>query len=107
MRWATKEVGTAPFPKAKEYQQLKIGAYNQEEDSESDIDLYATDEGSSDEDQQVSESEMTDKGSSEEDHQEEQLDDELLERFSDHESEQQASVSPERNWWDEYGADTE
>ena len=39
-RWARKEVGTAPFPKAKEYQKLKIGAYDQE----SRIDMYTTDE---------------------------------------------------------------
>jgi len=29
-RWARKEVGTAPFPKAKEYQKLKVGAYDQQ-----------------------------------------------------------------------------
>jgi len=41
-RWARKEVGTAPFPKAQEYQKLKVGAYNQEEESKSEIDLYTT-----------------------------------------------------------------
>jgi len=41
-RWARKEIGTAPFPKAKEYQKLKIGAYDQE----SEIDLYTTDDDS-------------------------------------------------------------
>jgi hypothetical protein len=50
-RWAKKDVGTAPFPKAKEYQKLKVGAYEQKEDLESEIDLYTTDEESSDEDE--------------------------------------------------------
>lgn len=42
LRSARKEVGTVPFPMAKEYQQLKVGAYEQDEDLE--IDLYTTDE---------------------------------------------------------------
>jgi hypothetical protein len=50
-RWAKKDVGTAPFPKAKEYQKLKVGAYDQEEDSESEIDLYTTDDGTSEEEE--------------------------------------------------------
>jgi hypothetical protein len=37
----------------KEYQKLKIGAYHQEDDSESEIDLYTTD----DDKEQVSEPE--------------------------------------------------
>ena len=46
LRWACKEVGTAPFPKAKEYQTLKRGAYDQEEESESVLDLYTTNDES-------------------------------------------------------------
>jgi len=42
-RWARNEQGTAPFPKAKEYHKLEVGAHDQEE---SDIDLYTTDEDS-------------------------------------------------------------
>jgi len=36
----------APFSKAKEYQKLKVGAYGQEEneDSDSEINLYTTDD---------------------------------------------------------------
>jgi hypothetical protein len=49
-RRAKNEVGTAPFPKAKEYQKLQTGAYNQEEDSESEIDLGTTDDNSQEED---------------------------------------------------------
>ena len=43
-RWARKEIGMAPFPKAKEYQKVKVGAHGQKEESESGIDLYTTDE---------------------------------------------------------------
>jgi hypothetical protein len=96
-RWAIKDVGTAPFPKAKEYQKLKVGAYNQEEDSESEIDLYTTDDDSSEE--------RDSEENTEEDQQsgEEELPEEFSERDSDHEE----TVSPEKNWWDDYGSDSE
>jgi hypothetical protein len=41
-KWAMKEGGTAPFPKSKEYQNLKVGAYDPEKGSESEIALYTT-----------------------------------------------------------------
>ena len=85
-RWARKEIGTAPFPKAKEYQKLKVGAFNQEEESESEIDLYTTDDEESEEESM--------------DEEEEASEHELQEDFSEHESEVEESVSPERNWWD-------
>jgi len=85
--WARKEIGTAPFPKAKKYQKLKIGAYDQEEESEWGIDLYTTDEGGQSE--------------SEEDN-DEDFDEDMEEL-----SEKEESVSPERNWWYEYGSDRE
>jgi len=47
-RWPRKGIGTAPFPKAKDYQKLKVGAHNQEDDSESEIDLYTTDDDKED-----------------------------------------------------------
>jgi hypothetical protein len=47
-RWARKDIGTAPFPMAKQYQKLKVGAYCQEENEDSEIDLYTTDEESQD-----------------------------------------------------------
>jgi len=52
--WIRKETETAPFPKAKEYQKLKVGAYDQEE---SEIDLYTTDEGESPDEESDSENE--------------------------------------------------
>jgi len=55
-RWARKETGTSPFPKAKEYQKLKIGAYRQEEEEE-EIDLYPTDDGSQDSEEDSEEEE--------------------------------------------------
>jgi len=58
--WARKEVGTAPFPKAKHYQKLKVGAYHPKEDSE--IEKYMTNE----EDPDISEAESTDEEQSEE-----------------------------------------
>jgi len=81
-RWARKEVGTTPFPKAKEYQKLKIEAYDQEEDSESEIHLYTTDDKS-------------DKEESEEEP-EEESEEELEEKFEE-ESQQEESVSTEKN----------
>jgi len=44
IRWARKEVGTAPFPMVKEYQQLKRGAYNEKEDSDCEIVIYTANE---------------------------------------------------------------
>jgi len=85
-RWAKKEVGTAPFPKAKEYQKLRVGAYDQEADSESEIYLYTTNDGSSEEE-------------------DEQESDQV--EFSAKESEQKEEVSTEQNWWDDYSADSE
>jgi len=85
-RWARKEIGTAPFPKAKEYQKLKVGAYNQEEESESEIDLYTTDQEESEEE--------------EEEASKDELEDELQENVSEHEPEVEEPVNPERNWWD-------
>jgi hypothetical protein len=86
-RWAKKDVGTAPFPKAKEYQKLKVGAYDQEKDSDSEIDLYTTDDRSSEEDGESSEEEGQD-----------EPEDEFQEEFSEVESEKVESVSPEKNW---------
>jgi hypothetical protein len=45
-RCARKEIETAPFLKAKEYQKLKVGAY--EQNSESGIDKDTTDEEAED-----------------------------------------------------------
>jgi hypothetical protein len=96
-RWAKKDVGTAPFPKAKEYQKLKVGAYDQEEDSEQEIDLYTTDDDSSEDD-------GTD---NEEDSGEEESDqEELPEEFSEQDSDPEEEVSSEKNWWDDYGSDS-
>jgi hypothetical protein len=95
-KWAKKDVGTAPFLKAKEYQKLKVGAYNQK-DSDSDIDLYTTDEEKS------GEEEVTEEESDEED----VLEVELQEEFSDYEAEVEESVSPGKHWWDDYSSDSE
>jgi hypothetical protein len=110
-RWAKKDVGTAPFPKAKEYQKLKIAAYGQEEDSESEIDLYTDDEGSSESEDTES---LDDEESSEEEdtgsldiERENEPEKELQEEFSEQDSNQEESVSPEKNWWDDYGSDSE
>jgi hypothetical protein len=97
-RWAKKDVGTAPFPKAKEYQKLRVGAYKQDEESESEIDLYTTDDESSEEEND---------GSSEEEDDEDPEEEELQEDFSEEESDQEEVVSPEKNWWDDYGSDSE
>jgi hypothetical protein len=94
LRWARKEIGIAPFPKAKEYQKLKVGAYGQEDDSESEIDHYTTDEEKGESNQ-------------EEDQQEDEPHDQLQEEFSEQESAHEEPVSAERNWWDDYGSDSE
>lgn len=119
LRLARKEVGTAPFPKAKEYQKLKVGSYGQKDDSESEIDLYTTDEeeGESEEEKAERESEEDkeegdseedeEEGESEEDKEEDEPEDELQEEFSARESEQEESVCPEMNWWDDHGSDSE
>jgi hypothetical protein len=86
-RWAKKDVGTAPFPKAKKYQRLKVGAYNQEEDWECEIDLYTTDDESS-EGKDSEENSEEDQQSSEE---------ELPEEFSEQDSDHEETVSPEKN----------
>jgi hypothetical protein len=96
VRWTKKDVGTASFPKAKEYQKLKIGAYNQ--DSESEIDLYTTDD---------SDSSNEERPEDEEEESPEEEEEEIQEKFSEEESENEETVSPERNWWDDYGEDSE
>jgi len=63
-RWARKEKGMAPFPKAKEYQKLKVRAYDQEE---SEVDLYTTDDEEDSEDGSINESEVEDQECLEED----------------------------------------
>jgi len=85
LRWAKKEIGTAPSPKAKEYQKLKVGAFNQEEESELEIDLYTTDDEESEEESM--------------DEEEEASEHELQQDVSEHESEMDESVSRESNWW--------
>jgi hypothetical protein len=94
VRWAKKEVGTAPFPKAKEYQKLQVGAYDQEEDLESEIDLYTTD----DEDEESNGAEKEDEPEHELQEEEDEPENELQEGFSEYKSEQEESVSPEKNW---------
>ena len=78
-RWARKETGTAPFPKAKDYQKLKIGAYEQE----SEVDLYTTDNDSDDMDDDSSDEDNADS----EEHMEDEENDE-------------GEHKEERNWWD-------
>jgi hypothetical protein len=98
-RWAKKDVGTAPFPKAKEYHKLKLGAYDQEEESESEIDLYTTDDDSEENDDESPEEE--------EEEEESEPEEELQEEFSEEEAEEKEQVSIEKNWWDDYGEDSE
>jgi len=81
-RWARKETGTAPFPKDKEYQKLKIGAYDQE----SEIDLYTTDDDSEDSDDS-DDSEDSDSSDDSEQEEEDVPEDEQEE-------------PTEKNWWD-------
>jgi hypothetical protein len=116
-RWAKKDIGTAPFPKAKEYQKLKVEAYGQNEESESEIDLYTTDEGES-EDKSEDESEDESKDESEDECKDESEDEskdesgeepqkELQEKFSEQDSDQEESISLQKNWWDDYRTDSE
>jgi len=88
-RWARKESGTAPFPKAKEYQKLKVGAYDQE----SEVDLYTTDDSEESEDSDKSEDEY----SEDEEADEEQ---ECLEEEEEEKEEEEEEEEKERNWWD-------
>jgi hypothetical protein len=85
VRWARMEVGMAPVPKAKEYQKLKIGADNQEEDWQSENNLYTTDD--SDADSPEEDPELKDSSEPEVEHGEE---------FSDEESEPEKLVSLEK-----------
>jgi len=93
-RWAKKETGTAPFPKAKEYQKVKIGAYDQE----SEVDLYTTDNDSEDfsdsGDREISEDEQEDQVRFEEE--QEEGDD------SSEEKQEEGNEEVERNWWDSH-----
>jgi hypothetical protein len=108
-RWAKKDSGTAPFPKAKEYQKLKVEAYDQNEESESEINLYTTAKGES-EDKSENESEDESKDESEDESKDEsgeESEKELQEKFSEQDSDQEESVSLQKNWWDDYGTDSE
>jgi hypothetical protein len=93
-RWARKEVRIALFPRAKEYQKLSVGAYNQEEESESEIDLYTADDSEESPGTELEED-------SAEDSPEPQSPDELHEEF-DHKIVQDSDEASEveRNWWD-------
>jgi hypothetical protein len=107
-RWAKKDIGTAPFPKVKEYQKLKVEAYDQNQKSESEIDLYMTDEGES-EDKLQDESEDESKDESEDESKDEsgeESEKELQEKFSEQDSNQEESVSLQTNWWDDYATDS-
>jgi hypothetical protein len=107
-RWARKDVGTAPFPKPKEYQKLKVGAYGQEEDSESEIDLYTTDDDSSDEESDNKVSDEEEESEQVEDNEEEETDqEEVLEEFSEQDSDSEREEEPEKNWWDDYGSESD
>jgi hypothetical protein len=94
-RWARKEVGMALFPKVKKYYKLKVGAYDQEEDSESEIDLYTTDQGESD-DSEVEDSEHEENSATE-----------VTEDFEEdeHPESEEELEQTERNWWDSDGED--
>jgi len=94
--WARKEIKTAPFPKAKEYQKLKIKAYNQEEDEESEEDLCTTDEDT-----------VLEEESEEQSEEELEPHNELKEDFSDEYPDQEQAVSTENTWWQDYGSDSE
>jgi hypothetical protein len=95
-RWQRMEKGTAPFPKPKAYQQLKVGAYEQDEDEDEDeeqIDLYTTDEESSEDEGKESndDEEMSD------------LENECLEEDDE---EVQEEEDDQGNWW-ESGPDSD
>jgi hypothetical protein len=57
--------------------------------------VFTTDEGESSKDEQS------------EDDFEDVPEDELQEEFSEQEAESNESVSPKKNWWDDYGSDSE
>lgn len=46
-RWKRTDKGTAPFPKAREYQQCTVAAYDQHNEVLKEIDLYTKDDESS------------------------------------------------------------
>jgi len=104
-RLARKEVGTAPFPKAKQDQKLKIEAYNQKENLESEIDLSKTDDQESDESQDTEESAESPDDHETDEAEDDQESEKLQEDSSDQESEEEEEVSTEKNWWDNYGSD--
>lgn len=79
------------FPKAKEYQKLKVEGYNQEEESE--IDLYTTDE----EDSGMSDSQEQD---GEDQHSENSKVKEDFEDDPDGEDKEDQQKECEKNWWD-------
>jgi len=93
-RWARNEVGTAPFPKAKEYLKHKIGAYTQE-DSESEIDLDTTDD------------DLNEPEESQDEEDEKEPGEEFKENISEEESEPEESVNIEKIWWDSDASDSE
>lgn len=84
-RWKETDKGTAPFPKANEYQKLKVGGYDQDE---SEIDVYTTD------DSEEFDSPMSDSEEEEEEKSDGQM--------SDSEEDQDEGISKQkyRNWWD-------
>ena len=96
-RWARKEVRTAPFPKAKEYQKHKVGGNNQEQESELEIELYTTDE---------EESDMSEEDSPEEEHKQCSEDSEAEEDFEENQGPSKEQESEyKRNWWDSDSVD--
>jgi len=102
IRWAKNNTGTAQFPKAKEYQKLKIGASDQEE---SDVDQYMTDEEDSDIDKEIEQADKEEGILEEEDEEEvlleeEDEEDELLEEEDEEDNEEvEEALALERNWW--------
>jgi len=94
-RWKRVEKGTAPFSKPKAYQQLKVRAYDQEEDP---IDLYTTDEEDSGNEEEDSGSE--DSGSEEEDSGSEDSgsEEECLEEDSGQDQDHEEAEDPKGNW---------
>jgi len=103
IRWAKNNTGTAQFPKAKEYQKLKIGAYDQEE---SDVDQYMTDKEDSDIDSEIEQADEEEELLEEEDKEEvlleeEDEEEELLEEEDEDDNEEvEEAPALERNWWD-------
>jgi len=82
--------GTASYPKAKEYQKMKIAGMRLKDD---------TNDSEDDSSENDSSSEHSDSESEEEDTEDEESKGERLENFEDEESEEE-QVSEERNWWD-------